>query len=81
VTPNKRFPSLYSFILFFIFEIENMFKLFGKNKKDANKNPVNKGAAYGNDTDSELFQALKRKFIHVDSTFQRTRLLINLKCN
>jgi hypothetical protein len=68
-----------------------MFKLFKKNKKDASKelvnirpvirNPVNKGAVYGNYTDSELFQALKRKFIHVDSTFQRTRLLINLKCN
>jgi hypothetical protein len=59
-----------------------MFKLFRKNKQDANKkpvtikpvikNPVDKRAAYENYTDSELFQALKRKFtscwFHISKT-------------
>jgi hypothetical protein len=31
--------------------------------------------------DEKLFLALKRKFIHIESTFQRTRLVINLNCN
>jgi hypothetical protein len=39
----------------FIFEIENMFKLSGKNKQDEND--------YRKE---QLYKALKGKFIHVD---------------
>jgi hypothetical protein len=47
-----------------------MLNFFKKNKRDIYKDLVIKKPIHEEYSDSELFQALQGKFIHVDSTFQ-----------